>query len=466
MLPHFVFAACTGSSPSWSSTPDYDSINACVQNAASNDVIFVSKGTGSVTWPNRISINKSLKIVGPGMDALTVDISSQGAFITSALTGVSISGFSFMTSNSDVTAIIVRGTGWRIYQNRFYSTSESINGVFVLATGADTTISPEGVVHNNVVTNGKIVVFGGGNFTNESLHWADPSTLGTANSVYIEDNIFNMTWNGGSNCVDANLAGRYVFRYNSVVQAYAMAHSLQGEGIRGTREWEIYGNTFNSFGNASYAAMYMRGGTGMLFLNDTTSSVDYNFSILFDNVRDTTAIGVGKLCDGNSIWDENSAGKSGWLCRDQIGAGKDAAQWYDYNTPGPSQTHSPVYIWGIYKNGLSQSPYVASTSSTHIENDRDYYTHKATFNGTSGVGCGTLAARPPTCTTGVGYWATNQSCTNIRSMIGKKPSTPIVGTLYKCVAPNTWTAYYTPYTYPHPLSNPQPPEAIQQPRRN
>jgi hypothetical protein len=25
------------------------------------------------------------------------------------------------------------------------------------------------------------------------------------------------------------------------------------------------------------------------------------------------------------------------------------------------------------------------------------------------------------------------------------------GVLYKCTAPNTWTLYYTPYTYPHPL---------------
>src|SRR5205823_11054263 len=25
------------------------------------------------------------------------------------------------------------------------------------------------------------------------------------------------------------------------------------------------------------------------------------------------------------------------------------------------------------------------------------------------------------------------------------------GVLYKCTAPNTWTLYYTPYVYPHPL---------------
>jgi len=36
-------------------------------------------------------------------------------------------------------------------------------------------------------------------------------------------------------------------------------------------------------------------------------------------------------------------------------------------------------------------------------------------------------------------------------MVGTNPSTPISGTLYKCTSANTWTAYYTPYTYPHPL---------------
>jgi hypothetical protein len=25
------------------------------------------------------------------------------------------------------------------------------------------------------------------------------------------------------------------------------------------------------------------------------------------------------------------------------------------------------------------------------------------------------------------------------------------GVLYKCTAPNTWSLFYTPYTYPHPL---------------
>ena len=56
-----------------------------------------------------------------------------------------------------------------------------------------------------------------------------------------------------------------------------------------------------------------------------------------------------------------------------------------------------------------------------------------------------------TCTTGVGYWATPQSTTDLAGMTGVNPAMPISGTLYKCTAPNTWTAFYTPLAYPHPL---------------
>jgi hypothetical protein len=79
------------------------------------------------------------------------------------------------------------------------------------------------------------------------------------------------------------------------------------------------------------------------------------------------------------------------------------------------------------------------------------------FNGTLtaglGTGFGTLANRPTTCQTdsetafggaaGAMYFATDDG-----------PQ----GTLYTCSATNTWTVYYRPYTYPHPLVNFVPPK--------
>ena len=66
------------------------------------------------------------------------------------------------------------------------------------------------------------------------------------------------------------------------------------------------------------------------------------------------------------------------------------------------------------------------------------------FNGTSGSGHGTLANRPTTCSPHVGYWATDQGDWN-QSGSGQQ------GELFVCTATNTWSIYYEPYTYPHPI---------------
>jgi len=85
--------------------------------------------------------------------------------------------------------------------------------------------------------------------------------------------------------------------------------------------------------------------------------------------------------------------------------------------------------------------------TSHIQANRDYYTY-STATGTPqtvGVRSGTLANRPAGCTAGVGYWATDQGSWNTSGSGGQ-------GVLYKCTATDTWTSYYTPYTYPHPLA--------------
>jgi hypothetical protein len=116
----------------------------------------------------------------------------------------------------------------------------------------------------------------------------------------------------------------------------------------------------------------------------------------------------------------------------------------------PGRTHnqqlSPNYEW-LNTGASLPTPIFGTDSGTSsiVVANRDYYDYTSSFTGASGTGSGTLAARPSTCTTGVAYWATDQGNWNTSGNgFGQ-------GVLYQCSATNTWTTYYTPYTYPYPL---------------
>jgi hypothetical protein len=127
--------------------------------------------------------------------------------------------------------------------------------------------------------------------------------------------------------------------------------------------------------------------------------------------------------------------------------------------PGPvNESLDPLYEWDDAP--LPSGRYTVGGAANIIAN-RDYYSQSngqtaqtsptSPFNGTSGTGWGPLADRPTTCTTGVGYWATDQGNWNQTSNTYYGGYTQ--GELFTCVSTNTWSSSptYVPYTYPHPL---------------
>jgi hypothetical protein len=120
---------------------------------------------------------------------------------------------------------------------------------------------------------------------------------------------------------------------------------------------------------------------------------------------------------------------------------------------GIGQVDFPSMQWLNSNNGVFNLVSAAGPDCPGCRKNITYldYESSKTFDATiatnrSSIGVGLLATRPGTCTAGVMYWATDVANWNAAN-VGND------GTMYKCTATNTWTQFYTPYTYPHPLTN-------------
>jgi len=451
-------AACTGSHPTWTSTPDQASVASCVSSAASGATINVS--AGSAAWSTPIAIvDKNLTIIGAGAGSTV--ISTRGFNLSNSASRISAFTFNLGTGNY----MTFEGSrGFRIDHNTIAMPGWDFC-LFAIGSfnGTRSNTPAEGLIDNNTLTNCRIIAYGEYQDTGGKDRWSEPYTPGDVHSIYVEDNVYTITdpacTSGGTilcNFVDHNVGGKYVARFNTINDSYFEGHSLQsGSAERGGRAVEIYNNALNCAGCTAFSRPYfMRGGTGMIFHNVQNKNYAGNF-IDFDNVRTCENRGVPfGQCDGTSFIDGNND-SSGWACRDQIGRSTDASFW-DFSSPAPSQASAPFYVW---RNTSPAGELTVSLNSwaecsaaenarmaQQIMDDRDYFQYEASFTGTSGVGEGTLASRPATCTTGVGYWATDQGEGNSR-LAGPD------GQLYRCTAPDTWTLNYTPFPYPHPLQS-------------
>jgi len=299
---------------------------------------------------------------------------------------------------------------------------------------------------------------------NGDVAYADLSFLGSGKAIFIENNTFNslpLTYSDGffnGATTDSQLGGRFVFRFNIINRAITQNHGTQ-DRRRGNRTFEFYNNIFdwrcnpNCTSDQGSFAIFLRSGTGVVWQNTSTGFV--NLVSAHNDRSETqftfpdwvTAGSTQGFCNGSDLWDQNT-GATGYPCLDQIGrgtgdliTGSPPLNTTTHTTAWPHQALEPTYEWlDTYNpppfNGFDA---VWRSAQSIIAPNRDFYLFSSTFNGTSGVGAGLLAQRPATCTPLVAFWATDTS------------------TLYQCTATNTWTVYYTPFTYPHPLIPPPPP---------
>jgi hypothetical protein len=430
--------------------------------AASGDTICIPADT--VTWATPIDVySKDISLIGAGIGQ-TVLTCTTGTCFNLANAGVSgtsrISGFTMPVPGIKLTNINPNRY-FRIDHNRIWATAYTglvISGDASLAT----TVRPRGLFDNNVIEYARHVVYGtiyiftddGGVRQHRIRSQAAP--MGTTEAIVFESNTITQESPGP---VDSNYGGSYVLRFNTftaITGAYAFEfHGVQGDNRPG-QWWEVYGNVFNA-SQATFTTGFVRGGGGVAFDNEVDS--DFSAMLNLKVERSCVDMPVYGFCDGTKIIDQNLTGGEGYACRDQIGRVVDIAE-YSGSGAWPVEHLFPAYSWNNRRPGggalVASVSYDGCTreSTKHSLANRDWYNEAASFTGATGIGRGTRASRPSSCTAGpstgshdtrgVAYWATDQGG-NWHTTNGTSND----GCLDICTATNTWTnCAYTPATFP------------------
>lgn len=446
---------------------------------AASDGATINFDAGTYTWSSTIDMSPARGITLKGAGAGSSVVTPTGTIIrlTNNTANTSklyrITGFTFDSLSGTTNGMIfVYGaydiTGLRIDHNSWTNMGDNQTVITAGATGGSHG-AVYGVVDNNTVSGNYactfVMGFGYGGVATAAVWPANRS--GTVNNLFIENNTLTFTYlnaTGHKVSIGDSWAGAaMVWRYNTITNGLISSHGTVHQG--GTVNFEAYNNSITITSDAvhfrdGYSSIHHHGSGEQYMYNNTVTTVTTPINSETFRVNDYRAYAdhgdgdrteLGR-CDGTNPIDGNTSPTGtyyGYPCWHQAGRDKDG-------------NLRPLYIWNNVANGSTQINLAVSNSypadappapSVHVAANRDYYnavsanaqtSSSSPFDGTTGMGFGTLANRPTTCTTGtwtgggVGYWATDTS------------------TLYRCSATNTWSTQYQPYTYPHPLQGTYP----------
>lgn len=452
-------AACSGSGLVWNCSTGSTTVQ--VQSAinSSSNGATITFASGNYSW-SRISLNNKngITLICAEIRGCNISFSGDLLIIDSTPAVVTelmrISGFVF-TGTPGTAALWFYGdkniNKLRIDNNTFKDFASGSIAIVLGAVDSGVTGYVYGVIDHNIFK-GRNSFMALKALTGKN--W-QIGLIGTGNNIFVEDNEADFESSpdyGGF--IDSWMATGIVVRYNNLRNVRIVSHGAPHGGPANT-EW--YGNTINSPTTNNYRNMHHQGSGEIMIFNNKVygghiAVLDYRSDI---SQLPSGSVTVNQVCDGTQTaatgWPDGNRLPTttyrGYPCWHQVGR--------DQNL-----TLKPMYLWGNITENNSQAKVSIESdgyANIHVMADRDYYeavspsvqtSPTSPFNGTKGMGFGSLANRPKTCSAGltdaadtghggVGYFATDAGSQ---------------GVLYRCSTANTWVEHYRPYAYPHPLT--------------
>jgi hypothetical protein len=433
-------------------SPSFADVSSAVASASSGDTVRVPAGTA--VWNNQLVITKGIKLMGAGIDStvITSDYSNNQSNTTNGFlivyapdssnrtVGFRLSGFDLDFANKCHGVVVAN-----------MSTTPAINvridhNSFVNAVNLSFNIKGHvfGVADNNIFHGSDDDMID--DFGLDSKSWKELSfKFGSAENFYYED---NTTYNTIGDTYDCSFGGRYVIRFNTInntTDATGFSPAINFHGTTNADQYsamggEIYCNTING-GDHGGNMLSQRGGKMVAFNNNWVGRLGSYYATVGDYGSNATN-GCDYLTSVpvNVISGQPQYPSDSYYFNNTL----NGALSYSYTIMNQVGYGVGCSVGGLVTACCPSLP-VGPGRNVPME-DIDVWFHKASFNGTSGVGVGLYASMPTTCTPGVAYWATDKG-----GNWNTVNETADDGALYKCTATNTWELYYKPYTYPHPL---------------
>lgn len=413
-LEQFIFhlpssASCTTTTANLT----YATVSAAVSGATAGDTVCLPDG--SVTWASTLTLTKAITL--KSVNACTLDGNSRPSSCSVAIT-CSASPCIAVNPATPSGDPVIRVTGLSLTCGGNYgiewansSSTQALTNVRVdhgivqgCASGGLIIDAAVWGVYDHMRSVDNYVHIRCFGYGNESTTWDNfPASPGTANRPFAEDSTFVQSDTNFAFISECGQGGSLILRHNIIdmtgltTAGFWEVFDYHGnqDGYptsRGTVEFETYANAINL--SNTIDRVNIRGGTGKFFNNTVTQA------------------GSGNTLDVEMTEYDNTAS-----CESHYGL---------LSSPPGYDPIADMFYFGNTRNGGSLSLTRICTGVNSSDDDDFIRLNQEYFTPSEGT------ALPGTCTDDTYFGNTS------------------TGVISKCHPANTWTTYYTPYTYPHP----------------